>query len=386
MAVKTNEQGNTNADIRELFRRVNDFASVTASFSAANTQTSVAHALGRPPVGWQVLRVNKDAGIYSDAATSDPGGAGYLSALRILNDGNATGMADMDDDCAAIDFSGWTDATGNMIFDNTVRVRVAGSSKYLVFSSAENTLTNTVTLASQTTENNFYNLTYTTDSTYITGTDMTYSGGRGSAALKIAGTWTGAAGGYSNIYSSVSTSGALSAAGSGVIGIKSVVTNTGALTDGSIYGGMFIAKHNHATSTMTAQAALVGLEGWAYLADAGQVGTALGGNFAIHNESTGSAISGSVHRVMQLVCDNAAGANKATESSGLCIWNMAGTWDNAINVVVSGSGFTNFALFTDDGTPAQSTSTTVTNTGSKGWIKVKVGTATRYIALGDGVT
>ena len=69
MAVKTNEQGNTNADIRELFRRVNDFASVTASFSAANTQTSVAHALGRPPVGWQVLRVNKDAGIYSDAAT-----------------------------------------------------------------------------------------------------------------------------------------------------------------------------------------------------------------------------------------------------------------------------------------------------------------------------
>jgi hypothetical protein len=40
----------------------------------------------------------------------------------------------------------------------------------------------------------------------------------------------------------------------------------------------------------------------------------------------------------------------------------------------------------DLGEPAQSTSSSVTNVGANGWIKVKVGSAIRYIALGDGVT
>ncbi len=122
--------------------------------------------------------------------------------------------------------------------------------------------------------------------------------------------------------------------------IKAVVTNTAALTEGNIYGALFMAKHNHATNTMSNQSPLIGVEGWAYIAGVGQAGTCIGGNFAIHNESTGTAISGSVHRVVQLVCDNAAGANKADEATGMCIWNMAGTWDYGIKFVNSGSGFT----------------------------------------------
>lgn len=52
-----------------------------------------------------------------------------------------------------------------------------------------------------------------------------------------------------------------------------------------------------------------------------------------------------------------------------------------------GAGATYLLEIADDiGQPAQSTSSSVTNVGSKGWIKVKVGTVERYIALGDGVT
>ena len=80
------------------------------------------------------------AEVYSDGASSDPNG-NLLSALRILNDGNATGMADVDDDCAAVELTGWTDGSGNMVYEPTVRVRVAGNNRYLFLSSAEGNLT-----------------------------------------------------------------------------------------------------------------------------------------------------------------------------------------------------------------------------------------------------
>jgi len=52
-----------------------------------------------------------------------------------------------------------------------------------------------------------------------------------------------------------------------------------------------------------------------------------------------------------------------------------------------GVGATYLLEIADDiGEPAQSSSSSVTNVGANGWIKVKVGTAVRYIALGDGVT
>jgi hypothetical protein len=53
------------------------------------------------------------AEIYSDAATSDPAG-NYLSAFRVVNGGNATGAADVDDDCVLFDLQGWTAGAAHM--------------------------------------------------------------------------------------------------------------------------------------------------------------------------------------------------------------------------------------------------------------------------------
>jgi hypothetical protein len=215
----------------------------------------------------------------------------------------------------------------------------------------------------------------------LTGTSITYSGGKGSAIFDVTGTFARTNNAFSSYYSSITNTGSHTSSNAGIIGIKQVVTNTAAMTYGNIYGGQFIAKHNHATNQMSANAALIGIEGWAYISGAAHAGTIIGGNFGFHNEGTGTAITGSVHRGIQIFCDNASGANGATESTGLCIWNMAGTITNAINIVNSGSGFTNFALFTDDGAPAASTCSSVSAIGTKGYIKVKVGTATRYIGL-----
>jgi len=235
------------------------------------------------------------------------------------------------------------------------------------------------------TENKGIELAVTTDSTYLSGSNMTWSSAYGSSALKITGTYSGT-GGYSNIYSLVNTSGAQSADGHGVVGIKGVVTNTAALTDGEVYGAQFIAKHNHASNTMDKIASLVGMEAWAYISDTGWAGTVIGANLGIHNECAGTYPSGSVHRAVQVFCDNNASANKPTESTGICIWNQAGSWDNVFKVVNSANGYTYFVDFTDDGAPAQDSSSAVNNVGTKGWIKVLVGSSTRYIPLGDGVS
>ena len=66
---KTFEQGTTLESVRDIYRRINDYASVTATFTSANTATSVTHALGRPPVGYQVLRVDKPSSFYNTAST-----------------------------------------------------------------------------------------------------------------------------------------------------------------------------------------------------------------------------------------------------------------------------------------------------------------------------
>jgi len=234
-----------------------------------------------------------------------------------------------------------------------------------------------LTRASETLECSVLQLTMISDSTFLTGTNITYSGGRGSGVLKITATVTGL-GGYHGIYVNIATSAAQVTDGYGTIGIKCVVTNTAAMTDGEVYGAQFIAKHNHATNVMTASASLIGIEAWAYISAAGPARTVIGANFAIHNECTGAIGAGSVHRVVQIVCDLAAGSQSPVEGSALCIWNMAGAWDNAINIVNSSTGFTNFVKFTNDGKPAQSTGTL---SSQAGWIKVLVGSTTLYIPL-----
>jgi hypothetical protein len=155
----------------------------------------------------------------------------------------------------------------------------------------------------------------------------------------MVGTWTGASGGFEGIDIKIATSGALSAAGSGAIGVKAVVTNTAALADGNIYGGQFIAKHSHATNDMSASACLIGLEAIAYNSLAGDVGTAFGLNVVMRNYGAGGA--GSFHAGMQIVLDQ-AGGTKATEATGIRIWNMAGTWDAVLRVTGAFNVFANF--------------------------------------------
>ncbi len=323
------------------------------------------------------------AEIWSDGATTDPTGVEYLSFLRVVNDGNATGVGRVDDKANLIDLVGGSDATGNVHFGCTLRSRIQGSAKYLLLSNAENELELSRTLTSQTTENNLADLTHSTDSTFIAGTNITYSGGRGSAVLKLTGTWSATSGGYHGLSSVVDSSGNLATANDGVIGIKSVVRSTDtAVTAGSVYGGQYIAK-KAGSGVAAAEAAFVGLEGWFYETGTGEVRTGIGGNFGYHADSSVSH-AGGVWRGVQVFCDNTA--DKAAETTGICVWNMGGTQDHVINVVNSGTGFTNLFKITDDGKPAQSTSTTVTNVGARGWIKVLIGSATRYIALGDGVT
>lgn len=55
------------------------------------------------------------AEIYSDGANSDPAGMTSLSFIRVCNDGNASGVADVDDDACLFDFAGMTAGSGNMI-------------------------------------------------------------------------------------------------------------------------------------------------------------------------------------------------------------------------------------------------------------------------------
>lgn len=61
------------------------------------------------------------AEIWSDGATSDPVGSS-LSCIRVVNGGDATGMADVDDDANLFEFSGWTKGAGNMIVTDTGNV------------------------------------------------------------------------------------------------------------------------------------------------------------------------------------------------------------------------------------------------------------------------
>ena len=238
----------------------------------------------------------------------------------------------------------------------------------------------TKTFASQSVENMLADLSLITDSTFLTGTNITYSSARGSSILKLAGTYSAAAGGFEGIDLKIATSGAFLTDNDGVIGIKTVVTNTAALADGNIYGGQFIAKHNHASNDMTAQACLIGLEAIAYNSDTGDVGTAFGLNVVMRNYGAGG--SGSVHAGIQVVLDQ-AGGTKATEATGIRIWNMAGTWDAALRITGAFTALINFVDATTCYAVITGAPTTITGqilvtmpNGSTGYIPVYSTTGT----------
>ena len=242
-------------------------------------------------------------------------------------------------------------------------------------------ISQTLSKTSQTTVQNMYTIAFSTDSTYIAGTNITYSGGKGSSGINMTGTASGVNGAYIGIQSFITASGAHTADGAGVMGMKAVVTNSAAMTDGNIYGGQFIAKHSHATNDMGKSASLIGLEGWAYPANVGFAGTLIGGNFGYHIEATTENFpNGSVARGVQIFCDDASSNTDPTEETALELWNMAGDQDNAIQITHSASGFTYF-LATQSIDGCFSADTGTPGAASTHKIKVNMNGTDGYLAV-----
>ncbi len=197
------------------------------------------------------------------------------------------------------------------------------------------------TLTSQTTENTTITDALTTDSTFLTGTNVSYSGGRGSSVDKITGIWSATSGGFHGLYSGITASGAFNDANGGVVNIKGVNTTSSAMTaSAGIYGGQFISRHNHATNKAANACPYIGIEGVVTQSTAGQIGTAIGVSAAYHIPADAAVFDGgAVWRGLQVTCDNSS-SNNPSEQSGVVVWNMAGTQDNAYSIVTSGSGFT----------------------------------------------
>lgn len=80
------------------------------------------------------------AEIYSDGANSDTDGATEVSFIRVVNDGNVSGIADVDDDANLITITGGAVGAGNMVqaetdetkFSHKIRCKVHGSTLYLM--------------------------------------------------------------------------------------------------------------------------------------------------------------------------------------------------------------------------------------------------------------
>lgn len=113
-----------------VFTTVNDAAVGTAhgahislSFGSTGTLTGLGvamratlHLPNASPVGGTLAAGQIE--VWSDGASSDPAGS-LLSFLRFVNGGNATGVANVDDDAFLFELSGFTAGSGHL-FDSTI--------------------------------------------------------------------------------------------------------------------------------------------------------------------------------------------------------------------------------------------------------------------------
>jgi len=163
------------------------------------------------------------------------------------------------------------------------------------------------------------------------GTNITYTSGRGDAAVRVAGSHQGGAGGMHSLFSYLTVDGALTDAGAGVVGIRSWASNTVHQALGNVYGGQFVARHYAATPVhMHAEASLIGLEAIGYCSGTAGVGTMMGANVVIRSYAA-AAYAGGVHRGVQIIVDEATlGADEVT---ALCIWNMGASAIGGLRIV-----------------------------------------------------
>lgn len=144
------------ADAARVFGTVNNVAAATArgahislSFGATGTVSGLGVALECtlhiPDQGTQAgTMAPLKLAINSDGDDSDPSGA-VLSYIRVDNQGNANGIADVDDDAFLFDIQGHTIADDNMVdaaatafdgsdFTHGIKVRVGATTMWLVAS------------------------------------------------------------------------------------------------------------------------------------------------------------------------------------------------------------------------------------------------------------
>lgn len=84
------------------------------------------------------------AEIYSDGANSDPAGMTEISFVRVVNDGHANGIADVDDDAFLFSFQGFSVGAGNVFAAKTAsavshgaRVKIGSTTYYLMLSDTQ---------------------------------------------------------------------------------------------------------------------------------------------------------------------------------------------------------------------------------------------------------
>ncbi len=135
------------------FTTISDVAASTAhgahislNFAATGTVTGQGIALRAtlhiPNVALtsNVTMAALEAEIFSDGATSDPGGSTKLSYLLCNNGGNSSGIADVDDDASLISITGHTIGAANMIvadvdetkFSHKVRIDIDGVEYFIM--------------------------------------------------------------------------------------------------------------------------------------------------------------------------------------------------------------------------------------------------------------
>jgi len=140
-----------------LFTTINDVACGTAHGAHISLDFASSGELsGLGIAGRNTLHIPDDAGwtggtlsplqaeIYSDGDASDPDGVTELSFIRILNDGNANGKADVDTDAFLFSIQGMTSGTGKIVeigtgmgtVTGTLKVKIGADTRYLPFYSA----------------------------------------------------------------------------------------------------------------------------------------------------------------------------------------------------------------------------------------------------------
>lgn len=132
------------------FTTVNDVAGATAHGAHISLNFASSGSLsGLGVAGRNTLHIPNDgtqagtlaalqAEIYSDGSLSDTQGATEVSFLRVVNDGNANGKADVEDDAFFFSAQGFSDAAGNVFKSGapttlgaSLRVKVGSTTYYL---------------------------------------------------------------------------------------------------------------------------------------------------------------------------------------------------------------------------------------------------------------